>query len=431
MLGRFFTAHRRSIIGPVAAAALVTRATVMASTSGYRPIHDDAAYARTAVSLLRWHRYPMHVVPHVGWQASAYRPPGWPMVLAALWSVTGVNVTVARGLLVVLGASVCVLGAVVGAQLGGRRVGLTAGLLLAFDPLLLAVGATLESESLFIVLVLGALAAALTARRHPGHRWRLAAGALIGAAALTHSNGLLLTPVIACLTLPPGERWSQRGARRAAVALVGAALVIAPWTIRNAVDLHRLVPISTETGNTLAGTYNPASMRAQGRWLEPQITGAYRQVYRRFGAGAAVDPALTRAVIRWVSHHPTYPVYVVAQNTVRLSGFAGAGWAALSLHTMSLGGRAGALVSLASAAVTLLALAALLSRRRRGNLGALGWPAAVLLLSVAPVTGEMRLAAPMQVILALMAATLVADLRPRRPRAGERLSSAKEPAPRP
>jgi len=37
--------------------------------------------------------------------------------------------------------------------------------------------------------------------------------------------------------------------------------VVAPWTIRNAVVMHALIPVSDETGGTLAGTYNPVSAR--------------------------------------------------------------------------------------------------------------------------------------------------------------------------
>jgi len=44
-----------------------------------------------------------------------------------------------------------------------------------------------------------------------------------------------------------------------ALLILLTCLTIVPWTIRNAVELHSFVPISDETGITLAGTYNPRS----------------------------------------------------------------------------------------------------------------------------------------------------------------------------
>jgi hypothetical protein len=51
----------------------------------------------------------------------------------------------------------------------------------------------------------------------------------------------------------------RRSLAQAAILLTGVAVVIAPWTIRNAVALDRFVPISTGGGQVLfAGTYLPS-----------------------------------------------------------------------------------------------------------------------------------------------------------------------------
>ena len=51
----------------------------------------------------------------------------------------------------------------------------------------------------------------------------------------------------------------RRGLGRAAILLAGVAVVVAPWTVRNAVALDRAVPISTGGGQVLfAGTYLPS-----------------------------------------------------------------------------------------------------------------------------------------------------------------------------
>jgi hypothetical protein len=191
-----------------------------------------------------------------------------------------------------------------------------------------------------------------------------------------------------------------------------AAAVIAPWTVRNAVHLHRFVPVSTETGNTLAGMYNRTSLRHHARWLEPRATGAYREVYARF-QGSALDAALVPAVGRWVGRHPTYPLTVLAWNGGRLLGFDGPGWAALSLRTMSLGNRGATLVWLGTLAITLAAVAGAWCAARGGTPYALFAVPVALLLPAAAVNGEMRLGVPVQAVLAIFAA---AAFRPRSPR---------------
>jgi 4-amino-4-deoxy-L-arabinose transferase-like glycosyltransferase len=399
-----------SRLAVIAAGALAARLAVVAATPGYRPLHDDRSYARVARSLLILGRYPRHRLPSGGWQASAYRPPGWPGVLWATWRITGRSVLAGRLVEAVIGAAVAVLVAVVATQLFDARTGLAAGLLAAVSPLALAVGASLESETLFTALVLGAAAAALAARDRAQLRWALAAGALAGLAALTRINGLLAIGAIAVLAVPAAARGRARLVPVAAVILVGLA-VVAPWTARNAVRLHAFVPVSTETGNTLAGTYNAVSMHNGARWKEPRHTGAYRAIYRRYG-GAQNDEELQRAVLRWVAGHPAYPLEVAAANSGRLLGLTGPAWAALSLRTMSLSDADALRVLMWAGVLAGWALAAAGMWTARGRWVPAGFwlLLAVLFVPIALVNSELRLGAPAHVLALVFAGLAVARL---------------------
>ena len=155
-----------------------------------------------------------------------------------------------------------------------------------YIPLIL-VGGAVMSEPLFALLLLGALAAAIQHRRST-HRWRwvVTAGVLAGLTCLTRANALvLLLPLgLAVWTVRP--RWSVRALAAPALLVVLALLTISPWTIRNAVVFDRFIPVSTQLGSALAGTYNdqarldkenPASWRAIFHIPE------YRDVYARLG----------------------------------------------------------------------------------------------------------------------------------------------------
>jgi hypothetical protein len=85
-------------------------------------------------------------------------------------------------------------------------------------------------------------------------------GVLFGALALTRPEYLAIAGLVALVVFAREARgeW-RRSLVRAAVFLLGLVVVVAPWTVRNAVALDRFVPISTGGGQVLfAGTYLPS-----------------------------------------------------------------------------------------------------------------------------------------------------------------------------
>ena len=90
-------------------------------------------------------------------------------------------------------------------------------------------------------------------------RWLLP-GALFGALALVRPEYLAVACLVALVIFARQAKtdWRQ-SLLRAAVFLGALVIVIAPWTIRNAVALDRFVPISTGGGQVLfAGTHLPS-----------------------------------------------------------------------------------------------------------------------------------------------------------------------------
>jgi 4-amino-4-deoxy-L-arabinose transferase-like glycosyltransferase len=409
-------ARDRALLG-VGLGAFVVRLAVVVLTPSYVPIHDDRSYAAHALVLLVTGHYPVvHLPGHVV-QAASYRPPGWPAVLWVLWQITGPGTTAARVLLAVLGSLVAVLVLLIAQRLFGRRAGVVAGVLAALCPPLIAVGASLESETFFSVLVLGAVLAAL-ASRAGGERARAlvaAAGVLVGMAALTRTNGLALVPVVAILAAH-GELRSARTWLTGAVALLAAVCVIAPWTLRNARDLHAFIPVSTETGNTLAGTYDATAARSGGRWIDPRPHGVYPAIFRADRSSPQLDAALTSASLRYAARHPIYPAEVVVRNTGRFMGLAGPDWIGFSLVTMSLrGDDAAAIVWLGLLLTVGLGLAgAVLARGQRVPRALWGVPVA-LWLSAALVNGELRLATPMLPFLCILGGLALVRLSEQHP----------------
>jgi len=122
------------------------------------------------------------------------------------------------------------------------------------------------SEPLAATLLSGAVLAMLWAagqnvggpRVHAGG-W-LVPGFALGALALVRPEYLAIALPIAVVVFARRGRDEWRaGLVQALVMLVGLAVVVAPWTVRNAVALDRFVPISTGGGQVLfAGSYLPS-----------------------------------------------------------------------------------------------------------------------------------------------------------------------------
>ena len=178
---------------------------------------------------------------------SAHWPPGYPMTLAPLYYLFDYNPVAARMLNVVLGSATVVLLYLLGSRVFDRRVGLTAALLLALFPNQVFFSSLTLTEILFTTLLV--LILLLTVHLMLGQRapplWQVGlTGALMGYAALVRGEALLLIAFVVPALLLRWRSW-RRVLTYAAVLLVGMAVIIAPWTVRNVVRMKSFILIST------------------------------------------------------------------------------------------------------------------------------------------------------------------------------------------
>jgi hypothetical protein len=132
-------------------------------------------------------------------------------------------------------------------------------LIVAIYPSLLEYQGMLMSEPLAAALLSGGVLAVLWAWDGGWVRWLLP-GALFGALAMVRPEYLGIAVLMALVVAARQLRVDWRTSLlRAAVFLGALVVIIAPWTIRNALALDRFVPISTGGGQVLfAGTYLPS-----------------------------------------------------------------------------------------------------------------------------------------------------------------------------
>jgi 4-amino-4-deoxy-L-arabinose transferase-like glycosyltransferase len=398
------------------AVALVLRLGYVAVTPDYAIVHDARDYDYHARSIARGEGYGLsYQLP------TAFRPPGYSFLLAGVYDVAGVareevdeRVPPARIVQAFVGTLAVALIGVIAAQLWGRREALAALALGAVYLPLILIGGALMSEPLFVVLMLGSLAAAIQLRRSR-HKlgWALVAGFVAGLAILTRANGLVLLLPLAVGAWDLRPRWSKRALAPPALLVVVALATVAPWTIRNAVELHSFVPVSTQLGSALAGTYNddarldrenPASWRSLRRIDE------LRSIYGQVGTipEAELEKQLRRASLDYIGDHPAYVATVAFWTTRRLLELGGLDWARHTYGTVSVGpGWANAGV-ICFWVIALLAVAgAFTTRARRTPLFVWAVPLLMYLSVVFLVVETPRYRSPIDPFVILLAALAV------------------------
>jgi 4-amino-4-deoxy-L-arabinose transferase-like glycosyltransferase len=240
---------------------------------GREPVFDAAAYAAIASNLERGEGF---TVGSAATQPSSNYSPGLPLLVAGVYELTGgIHERLARVLLALVGSLSVLFAYLLAHRLrrsmhstgsgtpnasSGVVAGLIAAAAVAIYPALLEYQGMLMSEPLAAALLSGAVLALFWAADRDGWARWLLPGVLLGATAMVRPEYLGVAFLLALVVFARRARgdW-RRSLAQAAILLAGVVLVVAPWTVRNAIALDRVVPISTGGGQVLfAGTYLPS-----------------------------------------------------------------------------------------------------------------------------------------------------------------------------
>ena len=182
---------------------------------------------------------------------TVFHPPLFSYFLGGVSALGGEGWTAHRVAGCLLGVATIAAVGLAARRWAGPRAGLAAAAVAASYPVMIAADGAVMSESLYTALIAVALLAAVHLADEPSPRPAALLGAAIGLAALTRSEALLLVPLLA---VPLAWR-AGPGARRlpVAAAVVGALVIVLPWTVRNYVEFDRVVPVSASYGTLMAG----------------------------------------------------------------------------------------------------------------------------------------------------------------------------------
>jgi hypothetical protein len=295
---------RQVILAVTTLGLLVRIAYWVLLTPRWRPQSDASQYLDIARNVAAGDGFST-VFPQLELHATAFRPPLYPLLLALPTWVFGPDaVWPARLLSILLGMGVIALTVVFVNRIGGLLAAAAAGTAVALYPPLVANDTVALSEPLALVLILGVLIT--LDQRRP-----VACGALLGLLVLTRPNAYLVILVVVVVL------WRSLGWRRSLLSALVAAAVVAPWMIRNQVQVGS-PQITTSDGFTMAAIYGPAA-QDRGTFVDPVFDPAYDGTglrWHQLGPESSWSAELGAIAIDEVLENPGYVLEVVGRNTL-------------------------------------------------------------------------------------------------------------------
>jgi 4-amino-4-deoxy-L-arabinose transferase-like glycosyltransferase len=198
-----------------------------------------------------------------------------------------------------LGGVVIWLVAWLAQRAAGPAAAAAAAALAAIYPPLVWTPAYMFSETLFSVLALGCAGLLTLDSRRASVS--IAAGALAGLAVLTRPVMLFFLPLAV-----PWLYWRGRW-RPAALFALTCALVLAPWTLRNAREYGRFVLVASEGGVTFWTGNHPLAIGEGDMAANPDIKRANAALRARFPglAPEALEPIYYREALAFIRDQPS------------------------------------------------------------------------------------------------------------------------------
>jgi len=252
---------------------------------------------------------------------TALWPIGYPLILSTVYTVFGGSLLAAKLLNALLGAATALALYGVGTKLFNRRVGLLAAFLLALFPshIFFSTLTMTEVTYTFLFVLLLYLIIAWTLERQSSTPYQLLAlGLLVGAGTMVRGELLLFPVVMVAVWFLAYRSWAKVG-RHLGLVLVGMAVLFAPWTVRNVVQMG--APIVTTTGMgqvLLQGHFEGADggdhlfvVAAKHREFS-HLSNPEREI--------EINASATREALRYAVTHPGHELRLIPRRLLHLYG---------------------------------------------------------------------------------------------------------------
>lgn len=262
------------------------------------PVSDFKLYYNGALSIANGSGYLIYGCH------SAYEPIGYPLFLAVLFKFFGSNILVGKIANIFLAsASLVFIYLITKISLNKQFPALISMLLLAVLPLHIMYTSVLSTEVIFTAFLL-VITYLIMLSNTKAIKYILL-GILLGLTSLIKPYMMVFQFAILTLELIETKN-IKRCFFNFLIISSFMVITIAPWTVRNYIVFHKLIPISTNGGYNLYVNNNPY---ANGSWQNPfKIPNSPLMIYKHtsddFWDEVKVDEAGKKYAFNWIIHNP-------------------------------------------------------------------------------------------------------------------------------
>ncbi|MEW6127367.1 MAG: glycosyltransferase family 39 protein [Acidobacteriota bacterium] len=240
---------------------------------------DGVEFNQIAENLALHHQFSI-----VEGSPTTFRAPGFPLLLAGIYEIFGVdNFFAARVCFALIGTLLVFPVFFLTREITNDFTAMIAALLAAIYPNLIYYNIHFASEPLYTLLLTTSIFLFLRASKALSSRDFFMSGLLLGMAALTRPVAVLFIPFFAIAILFLYRRNFLKLIFPIAVFAFAAGLVIAPWTLRNYLAQQQFVMITTNGGSTFWGSNNQLVLddpQLHGDWVTTETFEEQKNLLR-------------------------------------------------------------------------------------------------------------------------------------------------------
>lgn len=292
----------RRLLVLLAVAAVVRIAYWAIFLRDYEPISDAAQYNGIAFNLANGRGFGLDF-PQLAVHPTGFRPPLFPLTLSVVYAILWPAVGIGQAVNLVLGLVVVGLTYRLVKDVAGTTAATVAAGIVAIHPNLVANDVVPLAETLGLVLL---LSLGLAMRRQH-HVW---AGLLTGLLVLERTSAQAVVVIVVAwvaVTL---------GLKKAAATLALTAIVVAPWVVRNIIQLDAAVLV-TSNGFNLAAKHSPEA-RESGHFVDPVFDPRFEQFRLDQFDEVVWDRALREYAMEEITRDPLGAIPVIRRNLLEL-----------------------------------------------------------------------------------------------------------------
>ncbi|MDQ6820332.1 MAG: glycosyltransferase family 39 protein [Actinomycetota bacterium] len=271
-------------------------------------VGGDASFYHSAANLIAHGVFYERSIEGHTYQ-TALHPPLFSILLSPVALLGGVHLLPQRIAGCLVGCCSVVLIAVLGRRVASERAGTIAGAVAVVYPPFVTADGSIQSEPLYVLLLVIALLLAWRLASAPSLKVALALGAVVGLAALTRTEGVFL---LALLAWPAVWGATQGRIVRLLGTTAACAVVLAPWVIRNAIVFHKLELSANYVTVIPAANCRDTYYGNDIGWWSLDCLAHARTEYQFHVGDASPSPGL-----RYIRRHPARALLVAAVRVAR------------------------------------------------------------------------------------------------------------------